>query len=55
MTTITMDELLAEVNAVLEHHGLPIEDFIAAGLADSLDDDDLCDLWLAVGPILRHR
>ena len=47
--------LLAEVKGVLDRHSVTIEDFIEAGLADTLDDDELCDLWLAVGPVLRSQ
>lgn len=51
--TITRDELVNAVNEVLARHGIGLIEFVAAGAAGELEDEELRDLWLSAGPALR--
>jgi hypothetical protein len=46
---------MAAVLEALEVARLSLEEFVALGRADELEDDRLRDLWLMLGPVIEAQ
>lgn len=54
--TRSMDRetLRSTLEVTLAGHGMTLEEFVAAGIADTLREDELRDLWLSVSIIAKR-
>ena len=51
---IDRDALIASIEATAGRYGLSMAEFVRAGEADELVDDELRDLWLSVSAVLMQ-
>lgn len=52
---VSHEALMAAVLEALEVARLSLEEFVALGRADELEDDRLRDLWLMLGPVIEAQ